>query len=642
MDMFTQKYSGGRHLLMKKNLKRLLSFRKENDILNQLPLNVALLRNIAGSTEKEFLLVGEKLQEFHQTAKDISQAASEIAEKISGRDMLDIRGELGKMSDVIAGVQGGMTLEKDTVRAILSSFDALRQPLSEFERIVRNLNILCNFIKIEIARLGQADSSFNKLSEDVLALARLIGAKINSLVDQADAAIPSLNRNLSSIENCDARQKDQGRLIFEKIGNNLSVLARNNDSSLKTIQDISAMWRNISRHIGEVVQSLQFHDITRQRVEHVCHSLEELPQKISKLKEKKRKRYTYWLIKNRDGNHDEEATVSLHPRELMADIFELQAAQLQSADRDLNEAAERILGNLRMVATDAAVISEKLILITGRDASGKSSFMNGMERDIHDLSLSARDVAKIKEDLACAMSALSQTALGMSVFMKDMEKISIEMQRLALNARVHAAHIGDRGATLGVLSESIHQLSLDTASKVTNITTHLQSVVENAGKLADLAGPESAGEVIWIQEKFSKILDALQKVETQINARLPQMNQSGVSLAGDIEHLINNLDIHITVSRDIASVNAYLLAAVGEEKKDRRERAAHQKARDLESLSAQYTMQRERETHRAAAGLSVQKSSMGKDAAPAEKLMPAPQAVLAEQEESLGDNVELF
>jgi len=629
---------------MKRYFPGLSAFSKAKSFIHSLQPHLAVLKNIAGSTEKEFLLVGEKLQEFHQTAQDISQAATQVAEKISGQEVANIREELIRIPGLIAHMSQGMTSEKENVHHILSSFRALKQPLLEFENVVRNLDVLCNFINIEIARLGRTDTSFSKLSEDVRALARLIGLKINALIDQTDAAIPSLNQNVLSIEKCDILQKDQEQLILEKINNDLAMLAQANEASAKTVLAIPEAWRTISNHIGEVVQSLQFHDITRQRIEHVCHSLEQLPKKIHHLRKEKRKRLIHWIEKHRNGARSESSR-EVDPSELIAATFDLQAAQLQGADGDLMEAVARILDNLRRIARDASAISQDLSLLSCRRDSGEGSFLTELEQDIHQLCHLAQGVATLKKDLASAMDELSQTALGMSVFTKDMEKISIEMQRLALNARIHAAHIGDQGATLEVLSDAINQLSLDTAVKVSCITKHLQAVVENAAMLARLAGAKGdtgSGGMIGLQENFGKMIKPLHGIEEQIDALLPRIDQTGVMLAGDIEHLIDRIRVHIHVSRDIAQVNHYLLATAGEIKNGQTKRAVHQKAGALLDLSASYTMHRERETHSAASGATPPATGAGQAAILAAISISASDARAIHQEDDLGDNVELF
>lgn len=619
---------------------RKIPFLRKSAIPEDLELHTAVLRRMIGSTEQEFLMIGEKLEEFHRRANDISGWASDVAEKITGPEMNDVRAGFESMSSLVDRLSGDMQSEKESIRLILSHFKGLGQPLSEFEKVVRILNVLCNFIKIEIAHLELSDTSFYKLAQDVRQMAQVIGNKITSLSDQAAAAVPALQKNDALIEESNARQQQQSRQILESVGASLRSISAKHDESILTIQEIRDTWKHLSDHIGEVVLSLQFHDITRQRVEHVVEALEELPRKVRELTAEKRaarKRGTNVLPR-----------FGLRRRELVAHTFELQAAQLQSARQDMTEAVERIFTNLRLVVRDAAVISEKIYVAAGRTNDRTSeSFIIGLEKGIDTLAGSADEMIRIRKNLAQAMSVMSQTAEGMSVFAKDMQVIGVEMQRLALNARVHAAHLGDEGATLGVLADSIHQMSQDTTSKVSNVTVHLQAVVENAANLAGLAdarGAEGESGQDNIRAQFLGLSAPLKKMEAAIDTQLAHVEEFGKKLSSDIEALLASVQMHISVGADMEKVESYLRAAAGRLSIGLKEDLSQQKARMLADLSTRYTMQRERKTHSASVGASAVKPKPAIGVAPrTEETKPAAiEAAEKPAESDLGDNVELF
>ncbi len=619
---------------------------KSDGALAGLKPHAAVLRMIIGSTEQEFLSIGEKLQEFHARASEMSDDASGVAKKVSGREMEDVRRGFADMLSWVESLTGGMQSEKETIHLILSHFDGLAQPLEEFEKVVRILNVLCNFIKIEIARLGLRDTSFQKLSEDVQQMAGVIGGKIAALTDQSQSAIPSLQNNVSLIESSNIRQELQGKQILASVENNLTAISAKHEESSKTIQEISETWRRISNHVGEVVESLQLHDITRQRVEHVLEALDDLPQKLKGVDLPKGEA--------QPAQHDGAAIKTMkmsrpgrtRSRELIADTFELQAAQLQGAVNDLNEAVEHILASLRLVAEDATGISGKICSTTGMSGDRPSeSFILQLEDGIGCLTASADEMLGIKKELAQAMSLMSKTAAGMSVFAKDMEIIGIEMQRLALNARVHAAHLGDQGATLGVLADAIHQMSLDTSSRVSSITGHLQAVAENAARLADMAGAEgldSKNGKDNIREHFSGMSTPLKKMESEVGELLPRIEKSGMDLSADIEQLLTGVRIHKTVSADLAKVIVYLNASAAKMIVDGARGRSEKKSRLLADLSQRYTMHRERATHTASTGEgAVKPKPVAYDGN--KESLPPPEARKANDSGSdLGDNVELF
>lgn len=621
---------------------KLLPVNKIPLIIKELGRNISILEDSVSSSEIGFITIGEKLQEFYRQANEISDMAAQITAITSGREMQDVREGFDKMSSLIESLSGSMRTEKDTVCLILDHFYAFRQPLTEFEKVVGILSGLSVFIRIEIARLGLDDLSFQKLSEDIGRIAGLISTKIDALADQIQSVLPSLLNNIALIEKCDDRQNVQGRLILEKIDDDLAIISERNDASSKTILDISEAWSRILQNVGEVVQSLQFHDITRQRVEHVCEALDELPQKLNTLHTEKRSPIYGAILKNHSKKSKGPPSTDYCPADLIADTFVLQAAQLQSANRDLTDAVERMLQNLSHVAQDAAAISERILSVTGRDEGREEAFIVQLEKDIIYLADSARDMARIKEGLAAAMTDLSQTVMGMSVFVKDMEKIGIEMQMLALNALVHAAHLGEQGSTLGVLAESIHHLSADASLLLKSITSSLQVVGEDAAKLRSTAGAESHGQLVQIHEDFKSMLSPLKKIAAEISTLLPHIKQSGVLLARDIDHLSAGIQIHKTIGSSLAKVAAYLHVSAGEMIMSGEKRSDHKASVLLQDLSAKYTMDSERQTHSDSARMPSEKSIPGIVLAQHENLTSVIQTTGSNNGDGLGDNVELF
>jgi len=621
------------------SLKKVLPFGAVKFHIHDLRPYLDILKNIAFSTEKDFLAIGGKVQDFHQRAGEISTTASRVAETISGQEMENVQKEFSRISSMVRNLSEGMKTERETILSIMGFFDDLKQPLVNFGYIIRNLNVLCNFIKIEIARLALSDTSFFKLSADVGQLARQIETSIKSLSDQASEAVVSLHQNIAWIEKCDERQKDQGRLILEKINANLQSIAEKNKASSRMISDISGTWMRISQSIGEVVQALQFHDITRQRVEHVLEALEGLPQKLEEWEGQKGS-FPFLRFFKSQGTTPEASQGGYRKYDIIADMFDLQAAQLVHADQNLQDAMEKILQSLGLVARDAAEISESILSAAGRQGGDESAFLSQMETDVQVLADSAANVSGIRQDLTSAMTSLSETAMGMSGFVKEMNTIGIEMQRLAVNARVHAAHLGEQGATLGVLAESIHQLSQETSAMVQKIMDALQAVMENAAKLSGMANAEDGDHLVHMGRDFVAILHPLKKMESDIGTLLPFIRQSGVSLSADIERLVSGIHVHEKMSEGLLQVSDYLQTAADALTLSGDQKSKRAKTGYLDDLSSKYTMHSERSTHLAAAGRKEEKPTVA--ALAVKDPAPAVEKNIKDASEDMGDNVELF
>ncbi len=621
-------------------------FNKTRSVLDGLEPGILILDDLINSSEDEFLAIGEKLQEFHQQAGDISALSANVVSRISEEEMKPVIEVFTAVSKMLEEIGGSFDAEKDMLASILTHFNQIRAPLIHFEKIARNLNTLCAFIKIETARLGDAGGAFNTLSDDVRRLAAVISTKTGNLINTADTLIPALRKNISLIDNYKSRQEYQSRIVLDKINNNLTMISQRKDLSAATIHDISVKWQNAASSIGEIVQSMQIHDITRQRIEHTCNALKNLKQRAAGVKQENAPWHKVCnLLKNNGNNNGQDNPCSVPLANLIVDTCNLQCAQLDNAKNDFANAINHILENLNYIAFYTGSISEEIMKMSGNDKGEKSSFIPDMEKDINFLSNSIGVFAKIKKDLSGAMNEMTETATAMSGYMKEMEKISIEMQILALNASIHAAHIGDRGLTLSTLADSIHWLAAETASMVTAIVTNLKAAIVNSEKLAEMANAEiSEGnkQSTQIKSSLDQLLLPLKSIDAEIDKLLPRIDRLGQSLAADIQDLVANIGIHHHIVSKIEHVEASLRDAVKKIKVKKIESTAGESSGLFKELASQYTMDSERKTHLAIAGIMPDAIAGEFTSQQGVETEPAELCGNADKSDDLGDNVELF
>ena len=246
------------------------------------------------------------------------------------------------------------------------------------------------------------------------------------------------------------------------------------------------------------------------------------------------------------------------------------------------------------------------------------------------------------------LAEVVQTAAGtieeMSAFADDIDGIGIEIELVALNAVVKAAHTGKEGAALGVLAESIQKLSSDSRRQATAVADALREVRSAAGDLrtsAAAGGGDDSGdrEVDGMVRDLGNLIDSLHTVNGNIGMRISGLDDSARSLSADIEKIVGSITVHHLISGVIGEV----IKDVGDIERQARALAPAERsvseADVLHSLAKRYTMQKERRVHLSVTGLAP-------DAAGAPTL-PAGRrgngsGDYGKDEENLGGNVELF
>jgi methyl-accepting chemotaxis protein len=219
------------------------------------------------------------------------------------------------------------------------------------------------------------------------------------------------------------------------------------------------------------------------------------------------------------------------------------------------------------------------------------------------------------------------------------------MQMLALNARVHAAHIGEQGVTLGVLADSIHQLANETTGQVGIISLNLKEVVANSEKLTAKANQENLifqAKAENIKENLEQIIAPIKKIDDEINLLLPRIDEAGKILADDIGQLTSGVTIHNRVRENIEIVVAHLSNISAKVRVNKTASSSPGRGNHLDDLARRYTMHTEREIHLQAAARVPAEIPLKIADTIANQSATALQSKERANDDNLGDNVELF
>jgi len=577
------------------------------------------LGELVTGTESEFLEMGGRLHDFYRRADDIAKMSSLIAAKMAGQEIESVTEKLREILDRVKFLEGGSRASSTNLKALLEKFEEIKTPLLGFERVVKNLSILCNFIRIENARFGARDTGFNTVADAVRKLGTSVESKSSQLLEKSEVLTSLIRENLGRISDFEVRRKGSAGFFLENAVQSVTAIAEKNRLSAASLQDVAARWEKISKDIGGVVTSVQFHDITRQRIEHARDAIEAASGNLP-------------AARNDWGGIG-----------TAADTCELQVAQLRHASDELVAAVEKIIRNLGDIgrnATEIAVESQAVAGIASGDG-GEKSFLHELEKELSALIEAFSEYIAMNRESMTALGLITDTVGDMSVFVKEIDTIGIEMKMIALNACVHAAHIGEEGMALGVLANSIQQLSDETSQRITAVEENLRAIITAAGDLSAGSDDKDSWQGRRV-EVLRALMQPLQELDGDIVSLAARIDHAGAALTEDIEKTISGITVHERIAGVIGEVScamedvtAGLRASI-----PTKEHAAG-RGQHLEKLAAMYTMQQERDIHSSvtvfqpavSSGLVVLNGGHEEKADDAEGHKTG---------EEMGDNVELF
>jgi methyl-accepting chemotaxis protein len=561
------------------------------------------LKVIAGTTEDEFLAIGSRLQEFYQRGQDVAQLASGMVGEVAGGQvagaMSGLQGMLDEMGRYVDNARCEIEESSTTLRQILSLLDQVGTPLAGFKKVNKVLRMLGISTKIESARLGQSAAGFDTLASDVGELAVQVHEKAGGILIRRDELARTIAQTVTGVLDTGAHQHTQVQAILEKTRSSLAALTEINSRCSSAVASISAVSDEVSRNIGEVVMSMQTHDIVRQQIEHVDETLTELCHRLAA-----------------GGTGADEVGC----------ICELQSAQLRHATGELDEAVMTIVGNLNEVACKQAGLTRETREMSGIADQTGASFFTEMQRDLAVVTEALIESSRVNRSLCTAMGTVADTVGEIASYVGEIEKLGEEIKLIALNAQIKSAYTGDEGAALGVLAEAIQRLSIDAIDHTTVVSETLQSIITvtenlNSGVRSETTTLED--EVHGMVSSLDSLVEVLRQVNESLLQALSRMDTSVTKLSSDIAEATGSISVHKKVSNVLDHAIVGLDAARVEARRLAPASAASQL--QLDDLARRYTMSSERKIHDKLLKVetAVQYAANGND-------------------DGLGDNVDLF
>jgi methyl-accepting chemotaxis protein len=579
------------------------------------------LQKLAGTTEDEFLQIGSQLQDFYQRSFEITSMANQLLDSVSGEQvqfLIDrLRQMMGDLEAYLASARSQSSVSCSTLEKILGQLDLVARPLEGFQKMTKTLHMLGVSTKIESSRLGEMGLGFLTLALDVEKLSHLVSEKSSNILSHRHLLARMISDNLRIVSSSEAVQDKELSGVIDSTSNSLDELVSVNSRCSCFGSLISSVSSEVSVNISEVVSSMQMHDMTRQQVEHIVEALDRLSLKLQDSPDvaADQERYRKLIIE-------------------AGDVCELQSAQLRFAASELCGAVHSIVDNLRDVASKQSLMASESLSTTGVADSTGGSFMDAMSRGMSTITAVLASCAKSDREMAFTLSKVADTMQEVSGFVTDIEEIGTEIDLIALNAQVKAAHTGQEGAALGVLAEAIKRLSVDAISQTELVSQTLQQINQSTGHLFHEATEETehlGEQIVAMEEELTAILTSLGGMNSGLLVLLSGLGQRVGKLTEDVERATASIDVHERVERmaNEAMANLDSIVATAREL----EPASLEFKDNLRHMEERYTMDSERHIHDA---IARKRSGGGSVDANVTKV------AAAVDESEFGDNVDLF
>jgi hypothetical protein len=601
--------------------------RRFRSSLEQLELTSAPLAALSAKIEERFLACGRALHDQAELTTRLSEQSGRLKAfgQHSEQSNTAIR-RVGLLISTHLSLSEEFAREVDRLAKSLDAHAAhLQELLSDQQQLERSfapMGFLHLFFRIESAALPvELQTLFHAVTAEMQRLYTDVSA---SFADHEKAIGETHRRAAITARQLHEQSAHHAAVAARKrteVERSLAFLETELGKSDQRNGQLDAAIGDLNREIDTITVSLQYQDITRQKMEHVQMAARNVLDQFS----------------------SPGATPLKHRLRAQQVLCEVQAMQLGAVQQELESATTTIKSGL-------SALLERLNWIENECLSVASlkQITADMDAVTADMIAAHRITSGLMRDslesLTKAIESTRRFAGATTNASDTMRRLAADLHLIGLNAQVQSVQANN--GSLEVLSGAASAISREAGALSSNFETKLAATTESFTKLVESEGAlheKTCAKYSTLQGEDAKIFDDLTHELETGKALVTEVGSLLLQLKERADELLPSVDL-ADFSRDaIANARTVFISLAaacadglqGDESDDKA---------TLADLQSNYTMNSEREAHAAALGMHSGVSPAQTNPPPdvdAEQFGSLASAGTAGKE-TLGENVELF
>jgi hypothetical protein len=446
----------------------------------------------------------------------------------------------------------------DSIRGMRGDADCIRRAFDGVSEVALSFHVAAALGRIETARLGSAAADLLHLGGEVRACAESIQERAHRAAGMAAALETVVDAGIARISDLFSAELTALPALTRTARQNLDELRDRRRQARLGSERLAERFGAFSEAVGSIVTALQFHDITRQQLEHVIDALAAAGRP------------------NRRPSPRDAAVVELQRRHLLA------------AAASFAESVERVGTELHRISAAARQVAAGAGALAGAAKDEQETFFAQLERCFAAILAAVSQCGELETEVAVVTRRLAEAVAALRICAGQVREVARGIHYLSLNTIIQAVHLEAAGEPLAVVAGAMQTLQSEAGRPADQASDALDGMAAAVSRLSARENT-SCGE---FAAELRTLLAGLHASGEQAAASMQRIAAATADVCGAVERAAGAFRVgarFAEVCRQSDQALGRLLAECG---------AVPPAAVALDDLAVRYTMQSEREVHR--------------------------------------------
>ncbi|HYX07382.1 MAG TPA: hypothetical protein VE912_11670 [Bacteroidales bacterium] len=546
---------------------------------------------------EDFLTLNKHFKSYYRDSNDIAENATAILSLLSGEQNKNMFGRLVNLNDNI------QSLLKSSDKRFTDIFSLLQElqeklsklfvPLNNFRQDFTTLKLLGANLRLDsILENSGLSGLLENNTQDLDEFVKEVRLRCQTFDDKLSHIKTNVGEFTDSSELFSRSNSTYTSEIIGYLEESISIFNTKNKQAAELIPVLNKKTKDTADNIEKIITNLQYHDIIRQKIEHIQHTHDELLIEIGEL------------------NKQETKKESEHSGILLSrvkDIAGLQAAQLMQANKEYQSAIEIITGKFSEIGNN---INEIYVICKDlyEGSSQRTSSYQSIRQSLEKTSAYTAALMEYWQGTISRVNQILQEIKGLESIFSDISEMQQVLENLVqiVKQNLNEHSVAENRQTMTQISSLTADIK-NFSQLVKENFIHLEKISTDLKSSLSSKEPENNPEISLknFSSEMTQVLDDLIRNDQDINFRLRNVRDKSFEISKDIRGAIENVKYYDffdkvieEIVNELNSLNLRLKSGKEDQKQSREE--------NLLNLKKRYTMESEHRIHNEVSGVSEQ------------------------------------